>query len=208
MLVEHGILEDVLSQLIEERKISLVVVGTHGRSGFTKLLLGSVAEEIFRTSKCAVMTISPWEPPYLLTHGRFESVLFATDFSHGSMDALPYAIGFAEESRARLTLLHVVEESSVTALYMHEQLVSEAKRRLEEMVTAHPGLSVIPEVEIVSGFPIDEILRAAHKRKTDLIVMGVHKSHGFGARASAHLPWTIGHTVVSRAQCPVLTVPG
>jgi nucleotide-binding universal stress UspA family protein len=208
MLVEHGILEDIFSKLIKEHEISLVVLGTHGRSGFKKLLLGSVAEEIFRTTECAVMTVTPWEPATLLTQGRFQSVLFATDFSHGSMHALPYAIGFAQESRARLTLLHIVEESSVSALYMHERLIAESRQRMEKIVAAQAELAIAPEIEVESGFPIDQILHLASKKKADLIVMGVHQSHGWGARASAHLPWTIAQTVVCRAKCPVLTVRG
>ena len=108
LLVESGALEPVISQLITAREISLLVLGTHGRSGFKKLLLGSVAEKIFRLANCPVMTIGPCESPSLLTHGRFQSILFATDFSSGSMQALPYAIAFAQESASQLTLMHAV----------------------------------------------------------------------------------------------------
>jgi len=204
-MVENGDLQDVLGTLVKEREISLVVVGTHGRSGFKKLLIGSLAEKILRTTECAVLTVGPAEPAALFTHGKFESVLFATDFSHGSMQALLFAAGFAKESHARLTLLHVVEDSSVTALYIHKQLVEEAGKRLEDIAR---GLGIGSERKIVTGLPIDEILRAADSAKADLIVMGVHKSHGIGARAAAHLPWTIAQSVVCRAKCPVLTVKG
>lgn len=203
--IEHGDLQDVLARLVQEHDISLVVVGTHGRSGFKKLLIGSLAEKIFRTTECAVLTVGPAEPAALLTHGKFESVLFATDFSHGSMQALPFAAGFAKESQARLTLLHVVEDSSVTALYMHKQLMEEAGNRLEEIAAS---LAIGSERKIATGLPIDEILRAAESAKADLIVMGVHKSRGLGARAAAHLPWTIAQSVACRAKCPVLTVKG
>lgn len=205
LLIESGDLNEVLATLVKEDEVSLVVVGTHGRSGFKKLLLGSLAEKIFRTTECAVLTVGPAEPASVLTQGRFQSVLFATDFSHGSLHALPFAIGFAQESQARLTLLHVVEESSVTALYMHQQLVSESRQRLEELIA---GAALAAETKMVTGFPIEEILRVADEVKADLIVMGVHKSQGIGARAAAHLPWTVAQTVVCRAKCPVLTVRG
>jgi len=206
--VEHGPFEQIMSRFIQEREISLLVVGTHGRTGFKKLLLGSVAEKMFRLAECPVMTVGPCESPMLVSHGRFQSVLFATDFSPGSMHALTYAIGFARESQARLTLMHVVEEGSVAALYLHERLLADARRRLDEIVPAHAGVPLPPDTEIASGYPVDEILRVADKKQADLIVMGVHKSGGLGARTSSHLPWTIAQMVVGHAKCPVLTVRG
>ncbi len=207
-LIEHGNLTDVLAKLIKESEISLVVVGTHGRSGFKKLLIGSLAEEIFRTTECAVLTVAPQEPPSLLTRGKFQSVLFATDFSQGSVAAFPYALGFAQESHARLTLLHVSEQSSVISLYLQDELMAESKQRLEQLRLTSAGMGIETEAQVVKGFPIDQILHVANNTRADLIVMGVHKRGGFGARASAHLPWTIAQTVVSRATCPVLTVRG
>jgi len=207
-LIERGSLELALLGTIRERAISLLVIGTRGRFGIQKLLLGSVAEQMFRLADCPVMTVGPAEPSALLTHGRFQSVLFATDFSPASRHALTYAIAFACESQARLTLLHVVEESSVTALYLHQQMIDSAKQRLQEMRPTVTGFAHEPEVELVNGFPGDEILRVADKKQADLIVMGVHKSSGLGARASSHLPWTTTYTVVGHAKCPVLTVRG
>lgn len=207
-LIESGSLKTVLDRVIKERYISLVVLGTHGRTGIKKLFLGSVAEEIYRVADCPVMTIGPDIEPKLLTRGRFESVLFATDFTAGSLHALPYALGFAAESHARLALLHVLEEGSVTAMYLHEQLAKNALKQLEAMVPAHLNIELPPDVEVVSGYPVEEILRMARKNQSDLIVLGVHKASSFGSRTSAHLPWTIASTVVCHAKCPVLTVRG
>lgn len=207
-LVESGDLNDVLAKLVKESDVSLVVVGTHGRSGFKKLLIGSIAEEIFRTVDCAVLTVPPHETAALLTHGRFRSVLFATDFSPGSMHALPYALGFAQESHARLTLLHFVEQSSVTVLYMQDELEKQARKRLEEMQATAAQIGIAAEMKAMNGFPIDGIENVAKDVQADLIVMGVHKSHGLRAHASAHLPWSIAQTVVCRATCPVVTVRG
>ena len=208
LLVEDGALKAVLAATIQDREISLLVLGTHGRTGMKKVLLGSVAEQIFRLAECPVLTVGPREPSALLTHGRFESVLFATDFSPGSLHALSYAIAFAQESKARLTLMHAVEEGSVTALYLHERLLADARKRLDELVPQNAGFAFAPEVEIVDGFPFDQILAIAAKKKADLIVMGVHKSGAFGARTAAHLPWSIAQSVVCHAKCPVLTVRG
>jgi nucleotide-binding universal stress UspA family protein len=207
-LVQSGSLEHTLLRIIKERDISLVVLGTHGRSGIRKLILGSVAEEVFRIAPCPVLTIGPDVSPDLHTRGRFESVLFATDFSEGSRHALPYALGFAIESQAHLTLLHVLEEGSVSALYLHDRLLSHAQHELERMLPEQGKLASPPSVEVASGYAVEEILRVSRKCQADLIVMGVHKSSGLGARTSAHLPWTIAQSVVCHAHCPVLTVRG
>jgi len=209
LLVEQGPLESVLARVIEDRNISMLVLGTRGRGGFKKLLLGSVAEEIFRIAQCPVLTVGPAESPALRSHGCFQSILFATDFSQGSLRALPYAVGLAKESRSMLTLMHVVEEGSVMALYLHERMLADARQRLKELVIQHAiDVSPQPEIAVVSGYPADEILRTADRRDADLIVMGVHKSGEVGAKTSAHLPWTIAQMVVSHAKCPVLTVRG
>ena len=207
-LLERGSMELSLLGTIRERAISLLVIGTRGRSGIAKLLLGSTAEQMFRRADCPVMTVGPDEPSALLTHGRFQSILFATDFSAASRHALSYAVAFARESQAPLTILHVVEESSVTALYLRDEIMESARQRLQKLLPDVKGLERDPEIELVNGFPSDEILRVAGEKHADLIVMGVHKSSGFGARASSHLPWTTAYTVVGHAQCPVLTVRG
>jgi nucleotide-binding universal stress UspA family protein len=207
-LIERGSLELALLSVIRERDISLLVVGTRGRFGIQKLLLGSIAEQMFRLADCPVLTVGPAEPSALHTHGRFHSILFATDFSPASRHALSYAVAFASESHAQLTLLHIVEESSVTALYLHKQMFDSARQRLHDLLPATKDLASQPEVDLVNGYPSDEILRVAGKKHADLIVMGVHKSSGFGALASSHLPWTTAYTVVGHAKCPVLTVRG
>jgi nucleotide-binding universal stress UspA family protein len=207
-LVESGPLKDVLDDIIMAREISLVVLGTHGRTGLKKIFLGSVAEEIYRLADCPVMTIGPDIEPKLLTHGRFESVLFATDFTAGSKHALPMALGFAQESHARFTMLHVLEEGSMAAMYLHEQLAKSAREQIGALIPAQVRVSSPPDVEVVSGYPVEEILRVARKNQADLIVLGVHKASRVGARTSAHLPWTIASTVVCHAKCPVLTVRG
>jgi nucleotide-binding universal stress UspA family protein len=111
------------------------------------------------------------------------------------------------ESQARLIMLHVLEEQSVTAMYMHDEMIKAARQQLTEMVPS-PELLASTEFELVTGYPVESILRVAQQHSADLIVLGVHKSSGLGARASAHLPWTIAHSVVCHAKCPVLTVRG
>lgn len=103
-VVSGSTLWSALEPAIKERDIDLIVVGTHGRTGVSKLLLGSFAEEIFRRSSVPVVTIGPDVRQDMHPSGRFRSVLFATDFSKSSAAAAVFAVSLAEENDAQLLL--------------------------------------------------------------------------------------------------------
>jgi nucleotide-binding universal stress UspA family protein len=94
---------------VKENQVDLIVLGTSGRTGLPKFLLGSTAEEIFRRSPVPVMTIGPSVDGDDRSGARWERVVFASDFTPESLKAAPYAISFAEENDAELTLLHAIE---------------------------------------------------------------------------------------------------
>ena len=89
-ILRCGALWETIQSVIADRAIDLIVVGTHGREGIRKLLLGSTAEVIFRNAACPVLTVGPHVSSELLATGMGR-ILFATDFSAASMSALPYA---------------------------------------------------------------------------------------------------------------------
>jgi nucleotide-binding universal stress UspA family protein len=107
-ILERGQLWNVLDDVIHRHAIDLIVVGSHGKHGLKKLVLGSGAEHIFRQARCPVLTVGPKVPQPSDDVAAFKHILFATDFSAGSLGALPYALSLAEENQASLTLLHVV----------------------------------------------------------------------------------------------------
>jgi nucleotide-binding universal stress UspA family protein len=98
---------EAVSNKIAEHSIDLIVVGTHGRTGTTRLLLGSVAEEVFRSSPCPVLTVGPACRTSTHGAGRCRRILFASDYSAASAAAGPYAVSLAEKNEARLLLMHV-----------------------------------------------------------------------------------------------------
>ena len=100
-LMERGPIEAVLPELIRDHEIDLLVLGTHGRGGISALLLGSVAEEIFRLVSCPVLTVGPGVPAEPKNAGHIRQILFATDFGSASLAALPYAISLAKEDNAK-----------------------------------------------------------------------------------------------------------
>jgi nucleotide-binding universal stress UspA family protein len=202
-ILRQGQLWDVLSATIQTHDISLIVLGTHGRSGIKKMFLGSEAEQILRLATCPVLTVGPQAARRPAEVKNWKRILFATDFSAGSLHALPYALSLAEENQATLILLHMIP---MAPLGEEQDVINATRQHLRAMVPkdAEPWCEVEIEVEI--GFPSDGILHIAERQEADLIVMGVHAASS--PRASAHLPWAIGHEVVSRANCPVLTVRG
>jgi len=191
---------------IREYAIDLIVVGTHGRTGAQKLLMGSVAEEIFRRSHVPVLTIGPGEKHGAHRGARFHHVLFATDFSEESLAAARYALSMAQENEARLTLLHVMKgpESFDKAA---EDSVSSASFRLHEIVPETAESWCRPDALVRFGTAAERILEVARERDADLIVLGVRGNRGVPG-AATHLERTTAHKVVVYAPCPVLTVRG
>lgn len=202
-ILGQGELWDVVSGAIEQNHIDLVVLGTHGRSGLRKVIMGSAAERIFRLAPCPVLTVGPQADSTRVNFESWKRILFATDFSAGSLHALPYALSLAEENQATLTLLHLIP---LVPLQEEKASMEAVRRRLQDLVPRDADAWCKVESEVRIGFPSEEILRIANEKRADLIVMGVHAASS--PLASTHLPWAIGHEVVSQASCPVLTVRG
>jgi len=201
-VLERGELWNVLQDVIQRHSVDLVVLASHGKHGLKKLVLGSVAEQIFRQASCPVLTIGPEVPLPRDEAAAFQRIVFATDFSAGSLSALPCALSLAEENQAHLTLLHVRPMVPV-----QHQLWAEdhAKEKLAALIPPEAADWCEPTTLVSFEFPAEGILHTAAAESADLIVMGVHKG---APRASSHLPWAIAYEVVCHARCPVLTVRG
>lgn len=199
-LLDNGDIWSVLQGFIEQYSIDMLVVGTTGRTGFGKVLLGSVAEEAIRESPCPVLTVGPRTPDDAAT--RLRNILYASDFSADSLVGVPYSFSFAEKFHARLTLLHVIPSLSESP-YLDAQM---ARVRLGEIASAHASLATAPNVVVEMGSPANMILKVARDLEADLIVIG---ARGAGAlpRLASHFG-SIAHKVVSHAHCPVLTAGG
>jgi nucleotide-binding universal stress UspA family protein len=188
----------------------LIVLGTHGASGFEHLVLGSVAEKVLRKAACPVLTVPPGDkaaPSALL----FQTILCPVDFSASSTEALDYAVWLAAEARSHLIVLHVLEalpsEDPRALMHFHMPeylsfLEIDARERMQQIVPEEVRSGIRPELVIASGKPYREVLRVAQEREAGLIVMGV------GGRSALDLTLfgsTTNH-VVRAASCPVLTI--
>jgi nucleotide-binding universal stress UspA family protein len=191
----------------------LVVMGTHGRSGFEHLLLGSVTEKVLRRAPCPVLTVGSAQ---MAPSGArlFRRIVCAADLTKGSEATLDLALSLAAENLARVTLLHVVEGflgEGGSELYrpvpdaaaLKSAFMDQARERLAEAGRSARGLCEVSE-RVESGAAWRQILRVAKETCADLIVMGVHVHGGFGRLL---LGSTANH-VVRQAPCPVLVVRG
>jgi nucleotide-binding universal stress UspA family protein len=189
----------------------LIVAGTHGYSGVDHLMLGSVTEKLLRRATCPVLTVPPGADGRRRLVGDFRHVLCPIDFSPISADAIAWAAVWAQQARARLTVLHVSEispdagEPPLPEFFAYrDRLGAEACRTLRDSVPTAIRDAVDVDEELAVGRPYKEILRVAHERQADLIVMGVS---GRGAVGRFFFGATVEH-VLRRAECPVLTVRG
>ena len=190
-----------VAKVVDTGKIDLIVMGTHGRSGVGKVLMGSVAERVFRQALCPVLTVGPSVSGEPSSIADLHEILFATDFSPESLSALPYAISLAEEHDARLYLLHVAESP------MDPEAEVLVKSRMRNLVPAAAKLSSLPRAFIEYGAPAERILAIAEELATDLIVLGVRRIP-LNFEPSTHLPLATAYKIVNQAVCPVLTIRG
>lgn len=193
----------------------LIVMGTHGASGFQHLMLGSVTERVLRKAVCPVLTVPP--RAHATSRIPFQRLLCAIDFSESSMAALQFAFSLAGESDAKLTMVHVLEwpweeppaprleelpAEQGTALAEYRRYREQmALKRLQALASA-TALSQVPLVRLRNGKPHVQLLEVAREESSDLIVIGVHGRNPLDMMVFG----STTNQVVRGAACPVLTL--
>ena len=198
-MVLPGPVVEAIYEATETKGIDLVVLGSHGRSGLSKVFLGSVAEAAVRGLPCPVLVIGPH---CLQPFHRLKSILLATDFSSESTPAAKCSISIARETGATLTVAHVVPGHM-----QKEDLlgIAQWQHTAEEMRQLIPRNSLLPHqvhFEILTGIAAEEILALADQKRAGLIVIGTNESAAFADHAGRA---TLS-SVIRGAHCPVLGV--
>lgn len=215
-LVRDGSAVDEIVDQAATMNADLIVIGTHGRSGVERLILGSVAEKVLRKAACAVMTVPHGLPEDASADVvLYKRILCPIDFSDSSLHALKHATSLAREADGQLMVLHVVEhaleEADDMANIVYDAGMTigdflkereEALRRRLQDVTDGARASCRAESLLTHGKPWRDVLRVAKEQRSDLIVMGVQ---GRGAADLLFFGSTTQH-VVRAACCPVLTL--
>lgn len=190
----------------QDNAIDLIVMGTHGRRGVDRMLLGSVAEEVVRQAPCPVCTVrnaietAPSE--------AVRRIMVPIDFSDGSTRALRHARELALTYGAEIVALHAIEEVVLPMAYgmAPKQVDAEAvrpnvERALADLLSEHVGVEHA-RAEIRVGYPPQEILDAIDEEEIDWVVMGTHGRQGLNRL----LMGSVAERIVRHAPCPVLTL--
>jgi nucleotide-binding universal stress UspA family protein len=191
-----------IAQFIDEEAIDLIVLGTSARRRAARLLLGSVAEEIFRKANCLVLVLGP---KMRARHQQLKRLVFATGLEPHSLAVL-----------SRLSKLVQKFDSTVSVIRaVHPDIRSRTERARIRMETtskieaaANPNLrKKIKTIQVCFGPLVKVITTFANTTRADAIVMGI-RSGGALDRATTHIPWAIAHRVIADAKCPILTIRG
>ncbi len=204
VIVQIGLVADSIVSFAHDREVNLVVMGTHGRRGLDRLMMGSVAERVLRRVRCAVLAVREcvWtfvSPGSAHQPIRLQKLLCCVDFSENSPRALEYAFSLALEYRAEVALLHVLEDSEG-----HADEQAHALKCMEDLIPseARNWATLVPTVR--TGKPYEQIIEHATQTQTDLIIMGVRGRNALDLA----LFGSTTHRVIQLGPCPVLVVKG
>jgi nucleotide-binding universal stress UspA family protein len=201
VVVVQGDIWEELSRMIQKFKADLLVVGTHGRTGVWKMLLGSTAEKIFRACPIPVLTVGAKLQGVPRPEGP-KRILYSTGFLPQSLYAGKFALSLAQQQQAQLAMLHVVRNVENDSPQKRTEAEAESKDRLRSLIPSDAALPGPPEVFVAFGEPGDAILKLAAEWKPDLIVLGVRRPEEDARRITR----ATAYNVISNALCPVLTV--
>ena len=206
LAVHEGVAADSILSFAQRRKMDLIVMGTHGRRGFDRLVLGSVTDRVTRTAPCPVLAVfklphdssATGEQQRRVHH--LSRILFYTDFFEASERALNYAISATEEYDAELTLLHVLEE--VPSRAKTEEAIATATQQLDKLIPQEGRKTFKIKTAVRIGKPYIQIIQFVVEGQIDMVTMGVS---GRGALDRAVFGSTT-YRVMQLGPCPVLAV--
>ncbi len=190
-----GEISEVFGDFIHDHCIDLLVLGTHGRRGVSKLIFGSIAQEISHHVSCPILTVGSGcrgASRQLL----LKRVLFATDLSKESRAAIPYVLTAARTWNAEIDVLHVCSSENID----RRRSMEEFGRALE--VTANAEGCPPIHYHVIPGKPSHAALEFARQNREDLIVLGLDRRRSLYAGPSL----SHAYEIVSQATCPVLSV--
>ena len=216
--VEHAVVRGVaaapaLLEYAEAHAIDLIVMGTHGRRGARRTLLGSVAEETVRFASCPVLTVRQKASGAGTASPGVASILVPVDFSEHAREALRHAKALGALFGARLDLLHVIEAVPASFFYVpvaeigrddepETELDQKALARLRWWYEEADGPATDARFVVRYGNAPQEILQHAEEAGSDLVVIATHGLTGL----ERFFMGSVAEKVVRRAPCPVFTL--
>lgn len=190
-----------LLQFSEYMKTDLLVIGTHSKRGLEKMILGSFAEGVIHHANCPVFAVGPHVKPPTESGLTFETIVFATDFQHSSVEKAAVALTFAKDSSARIYMCHVLDHTPHNLIDSLD-LEFEAEMRLSRLIPAAALEWCDPECLVDYGDVPEHILRLAQRVNASLIVLGARRNSTWRTHLTEG---TVGQ-ILSKSTCPVMTI--
>lgn len=201
-LLYEGDPPTVIADVAQEKKADLIVLGTYGRKGLDRLLMGSVTSQVVLNSPVDVLVV---KKPCTECSGEYNSILVPFDGSSSSRTALDRAVQMARVNKSEITVMYVIPRYEEMIGFFRtdaikKRLMQEAQKILDsaQKIAEQNGASV--KLIIGEGHADELITDKARDLKTDLIVMGSYGHRGMNRAI-------IGSTaerVIIHASCPVL----
>jgi nucleotide-binding universal stress UspA family protein len=204
--VKVGLAADHILETAKEQAIDRIVMGTHGRRGLDRLMLGSVTERVLHHAPCPVLVVRKSlrdsadsdRPGHAFP---FRRILCCTDFSDLSEKALEHAVSLTKEYGAELVLIHVLDEH-VDASATVERTDS-ATLQLEQRLSAVSCDPGTVKTAVRLGRAYQQIIQAATEINTDLVVVGARGRNALDAAVFG----STAYRVIQLGPCPVLVIP-
>ncbi len=201
IVVRPGLPADQILNLLRERVIDRVVLGTHSSGPLGKLLVGSVAEAVVRTACVPVCVIGPDVADARYRNYATGTILCAVSLNEASPTVVRFAAEVALEHRARLILQHVIRPQE-RAEVLAGRTLKDVELELLSLVPDELQNALSAEAVVVAGDPADELLYQARAQQAEMIVMGAQGASAFAA-ITRH---GVVHQLLAHAHCPVMTL--
>jgi nucleotide-binding universal stress UspA family protein len=182
-------------------RADLIITGTNARKGLSKLILGSCSESIIRHATCPVLTIGPGNKSKHSVNVPFHTVVFATDFGPDAAKQADVALGFAQDTVAKIYLCHVLDHPG-TDIAETINLELKCESALAKLIPEAAYDWCSPECVIEIGSAAPHILALAKKVGADLIVLGAKRTASWFVNL---VEGTVGEVLMA-AECPVMTI--
>lgn len=199
--VIEGEAAPAIRAFVAAKGADLVVLATSARRPAARLLLGSVAEELFRSVNCPVFVLGP--KAVATRRRKISQLVFATDLEPHSLAALPQLSIIGNSLGSSISVIRAVHPD-IKSRAERNRIRKETAQKID--AAADPDLrKPIKKVDVLFAHPVKAITRFANRVKAGAIVMGI-RSGGALTRAATHIPWALAHRVIAEARCPVLTI--
>jgi nucleotide-binding universal stress UspA family protein len=201
-IIQRGSLRDTLEEIFQTREADLLILGTHARHGFDRLISGSAAETLLHEAPCPVLLLGP-NVNAVPTEFKVRSVIFAADLCTGQSKGLNLAVMLAEEHGAKLTVAHIVEQGAF--LYEKAMIEAQVENAVRRTIAAQYA-RVQPDVVAEVGHLPETLTAMARERHADLVVVDAHPPAILSGIATHFVTGAI-LKIAAVSEVPLLCVP-